>query len=84
MSQNITVINPILPSPVQNWTDLNKDGKRMEKVIKICFTEFKKKENPFDMRMSYVDRMIKATTTKQSLAITVLGVKKSLEDAKKR
>lgn len=84
MSQNTVQINPIEPTMKQNWTDLNKDGRRMEKIIKICYTEFKKTENPFDMRMSYVDRMIKATVTKQSLAITVLGVKKSLEDARKR
>lgn len=84
MSQITAQIDPILPTVKQNWTDLNKDGRRMEKVIKKCITEFSRKENTVDIRLAFLDRAIKATTTKQSLAITVLGVKKSLEDAKKR
>jgi hypothetical protein len=72
------------PQIKQNWTDLNRDGRRMDKVIRICMTEFKKKDNPFEMRMSYADRLIKATQTKEKLAITVLGVKAVLDEAKKR
>lgn len=85
MSLNtITELAPISPSLKQNWTDLNKDGRRMDKIIKICLKEFTKKENGHDLKLSYLDRLIKSTLAKEKLAITVLGVRAVLEEAKKR
>lgn len=84
MPQYTQEITPILPDLKQNWTDLNKDGRRMDKIIKKCMTEFSRKENSFDIRLAFVDRVIKATQTKERLAITVLGVRHVLEEAKKR
>jgi hypothetical protein len=65
--------------PPENWTDLNKDGKRMDRVIRACMTQFTKKENPHELKMVYLDRLLKATATKQKLAETVLGVKELLK-----
>jgi hypothetical protein len=84
MSLNTPQIAPILPTLKQNWTDLNKDGRRMDKIIRKCMTEFGRKENNHDTRLAYVDRVIKATQTKERLAMNVLGVKQALEEAKKR
>ena len=83
MSQNLSQINPIEPSLKQNWTDLNKDGRRMDKIIRKCMTEFTKKENNHDIKLAYLDRVIKATQTKEKLAITVLGVRDALINARK-
>jgi len=84
MSLNTPQLEPILPTLKQNWTDLNKDGRRMDKIIRKCMTEFGRKENNHELRMAYVDRVIKATGEKHKLAITVLGVKAVLGEAKKR
>lgn len=84
MSLNTVQINPIEPTLKQNWTDLNKDGRRMDQIIRLCMTQFKKKENPYEMKLAFLDRLIKATQTKEKLAITVLGVRAVLEEAKKR
>ena len=84
MSLNPPVIFTIPTDLKQNWTDLNKDGRRMDRIIRKCMSEFTSKTKGDDYKLAYLDRLLKATVTKQSLAITVLGVKKSLEDARKR
>jgi hypothetical protein len=85
MSLNPLVeLAPILPDLKQNWTDLNKDGRRMDQIIRKCMTEFKKEEDMYERRLAFLDRLLKATQTKERLAITVLGVRTVLEEAKKR
>ena len=83
MSLNPPQLAPILPDLKQNWTDLNKDGRRMDHVIRLCMTEFKRKESNTDTRLAYLDRVLKATVVKERLAITVLGVRQTLSDAKR-
>jgi hypothetical protein len=76
-------ITPIPPTLKQNWTDLNKDGRRMDQIIRLCMTQIKKKENDHDIILSYMDRLFRATGTKHKLALDVLGVKKILDEARK-
>lgn len=87
MSQNtpeLHTISKIPPSMKQNWTDLNKDGRRMDKIIKSCLTEYNKKDKEYEYRLAFLDRLLKCTTIKEKLARTVLGVDEVLAEAKKR
>jgi hypothetical protein len=59
------------------WSDLNKDGRRLEKIIKYCLTMMEK-EVVFEMKMAWLDRIIKATNTKVHIAEIVLGIKEIL------
>ena len=61
-----------------NWSDLNRDGRRLEAIIKDMDTKYWKSKD-FEMKFAYVDRMIKATHEKALLVDRVLGVKKLLK-----
>ena len=79
--------------PKENWTDLGIDGRKLKLIINECFTKaygkmrLKKgevrKEIPPDLFFAYVDRMCKCMLVKEKLAVTHLGVKQALQDAKK-
>ena len=60
------------------WSDLNKDGRRLEGIIKDMNTKYWHEEN-HDMQMAYLDRLLKATHEKVLIADRVLGVKKLLK-----
>ena len=64
-----------------DWSDLNRDGRRMETIIKLCFNHMKSEED-FDRKMGYLDRAIKATNQKVQIAEIVLGVKEVLRQKK--
>jgi len=79
-------INPIFPSTTQNWTDLNRDGKRLDKVIKICYKMILKSEErktDHAIILGYIAALNRTVHEKTSLVTTVLGVKQALEDYKK-
>jgi len=88
MSQKAIELTPILPSPKQDWTDLNKDGKKLNKVLNMCYTRItprKGKERLHDeLVLSYIAAICRLTHEKAALVQTVLGVKQAIEDAKKR
>lgn len=75
------------------WTDLNIDGRRLDTIIKQCYTKCqtpRKKRGaeglcrpdlPEDIKLAYMDRLIKATLAKHRLIETVLGVKQLLKEA---
>ena len=67
----------------QNWTDLNKDGRRLNRIIRQLETKIKNEAND-EMNLAYIDRIIKCTHEKSQLAQLVLGVKEVLNEAKKR
>ena len=64
-----------------DWSDLNRDGRRMETIIRLCFNHMKS-ENDFDRKMGYLDRVIKATNQKVQIVEIVLGVKEVLRQKK--
>jgi len=70
------------------WYDLNKDGKRLESIIKQMHTKMKQcdTDDPEQLSMyfAYADRLIRATGQKHSIAETVLNVKSFLAIAKKK
>lgn len=68
-----------------DWTDLNKDGRRMDAMIRKCekWGNRYAKENNADMYFAFMDRVLKATHTKAELAEIVLNVRKVLKFAKK-
>ena len=53
-----------------SWTNLNNDGRRLERIIKLCETNISKAmgDNPdqtdHDLVLAYIDRLVKATTQK--------------------
>lgn len=65
------------------WADLNRDGRRLERIIKQMDTK-QAKEIDATLRFGYIDRLIKATHTKVAIAETVLNVKSVLKEAKKK
>lgn len=68
-----------------DWTDLNRDGRRLEYIIRQCHKKAKNsliQEND-EMYFSYIDRVIKATNAKASLADTVLNIQKVIRFGKK-
>jgi hypothetical protein len=62
------------------WTNLNNDGRRLERIIKLCETNISKAmgDNPsqtdHDLVLAYIDRLVKATTQKTHVVDLVLGI----------
>ena len=63
-----------------SWADINKDGRRLERVIKMMETKAIEAEDK-DMQLAYVDRLIKATTAKVHIAEIVLNIKRLLAES---
>ncbi len=70
-----------------NWYDLNKDGKRLDFIIRTMIGRAKNLDldDPDDITLyfAYIDRVIKATHTKVGIAETVLQINQILQEAKK-
>ena len=70
-----------------SWFDLNKDGKRLERIIKQMETRMKlidvNDDEQVSLYLAYCDRLIRATATKVNIAETVLGIKAILSEARK-
>ena len=62
------------------WTNLNQDGRRLERIIKLCETNITKAmgnnslQTDHDLVLAYIDRLIKATTQKTHVVDLVLGI----------
>ena len=67
----------------QNWTDLNKDGRRLNRIIRQLESKIKNETND-ELKLAYIDRLIKCTHEKTQLVQIVLGVKEFLKKAKKK
>ena len=66
---------------VVSWTNLNADGRRLERIIKLCETMIKKylevKEGEkidHDIILAYIDRFIKTEAQKVKVVDLVLGI----------
>lgn len=64
------------------WSDLNKDGRRLEGTIKRLNTEFCKTKDPHLM-ISFSEAVVRTTKAKVEIARIVLGVDKILKEAEK-
>jgi len=76
------------------WSDLNRDGRRLERIIKDMHTKMYPTEEdkdgniinidiPTDLFFSYLDRLLKSTHEKVLIVDRVLAVKKILREADK-
>lgn len=64
------------------WADLNKDGRRLERIIRHMDRKQKNCTDP-ELQFAYIDRIIKATNSKVNIAEIVLNVKQTLKEAQK-
>jgi hypothetical protein len=89
-----TATNRVPESRKQNWTDLNMDGRKLTMIINDCFHKSygpmrlksgqKRPDIDPELYFAYVDRMIKAISTKEKLVRIVLGVDELIAEAKKK
>lgn len=72
--------------PSTNWADLNRDGRRLEGIIKMLNTKVhtisKNPNGDLNLMVSLAQTMVKFTHEKVIIAETVLGVKDIIKDIK--
>ena len=68
------------------WTNLNSDGRRLERIIKLCETNIGThlKSNNHDLALAYIDRLVRATTQKSHVVDLVLGISHLRKMAEKK
>ena len=63
---------------VVSWTNLNADGRRLERIIKLCETMISKalNEEPpnYDLVLAFIDRFNKTESQKVKVVDLVLGI----------
>jgi len=57
-----------------HWADLDTDGRRLERIIKICETKMKS-ETDDNIKLAYIDRIIKASGQKLQVTDMMYGIK---------
>ena len=60
-----------------SWLDLDKDGRRMERICKLCESHiamYMEQKNP-DLVLAFIDRLIKASHMKLQTQDLVIGLK---------
>jgi hypothetical protein len=71
---------------VKGWLDLDGDGRRIERIIKLCETRIatmiELKDN--DLILAYIDRLIKASNQKLAIQDMVIGFKQLRRLAEKQ
>ncbi len=64
-----------------SWADLNKDGRRLERIIKQMDTKMKLYP---DLELAYLDRLLKCTHEKREIVEIVFSVKKLVKKLEKK
>ncbi len=90
MSQLMQQNTPKQAKKRGDWTDLNRDGKRIEALIKQLNTRVNPKGNknnrpePLsdELKLAYIQTIIKLTHEKRGIVDTVLQVKELLKEFK--
>lgn len=90
MSQISTIMDKKAVRKRSDWTDLNQDGKRLERLIKMLDTRVnpsRKRKNvpeplPDEIKLAYIDRIVKLTHEKKAIVDMVLGVNTLLKEFK--
>jgi hypothetical protein len=69
-----------------SWTDLSADGRRLERIIKLCETKIATNSaaNNDDLTLAYIDRLIKASHQKERFADLILGISHLRKVAEKK
>jgi len=50
---------------------LEREGKEQEKIVRFCFTMIQKKDLDDELRLSYVDRLLKAEKRKSKIIMEI-------------
>ena len=66
----------------ENWADLYRDGRRLNRIIRILESKIKQEKND-EIKLACIDRLIKTTHEKVLIVNMVLGVQDILKEAKK-
>jgi len=67
-----------------SWSDIFIDGRRLEKTIRFCETMIFKQDIDEQLKLSYIDRMIKATRQKVEIVKIELDLEFLLGKGKQR
>lgn len=67
-----------------SWTNLNADGRRLERIIKLCETNIKNRDGDDKLVLAYIDRLIKATGQKAHIVDLVMGISHLRKIAEKK
>lgn len=69
-----------------SWTNLSSDGRRIERIIKLCETEIATAliERNHDLVLAYIDRLVKASHQKERFADLVMGISHLRKIAEKK
>ena len=65
------------------WTDLNVDGRRLENVIKWCYSMIYSEQPIPGDRLGYVDRLVKLTHEKREIIETIMNVRNVVKKLEK-
>jgi len=68
----------------ENWSDIYRDGIRLEKIIKFCGTMIFKKDIDEQLKLSYIDRMIKSIHQKLEIAKIRFDIEGIVKSYKKK
>jgi len=76
-------------SRFNSWTNLSQDGRRIERIIKLCETMIEKElilneKKDHDIILAYIDRLIKAKAVKIKITDLVLGISHTRKLVEKR
>lgn len=66
-----------------DWTDLNRDGRRLETLIKMCNSHVHS-ELDHARKLGYLDRLIKLTHQKKEIVEIIMGLKGMLTKLEKQ
>ncbi len=64
-----------------NWADLNRDGRRLERIIKHMETKYK--NNP-GLELAYINTLVKLTHEKREIVELVMSVKMLVKKLEKQ
>lgn len=90
MSQTSDLMQHKATKSRSDWTDLNRDGKRLDRLIKMLETKVnpsKRRKNipeplPIEVQLACIQTLIRLTHEKRGIVDTVLGVNQLLKEFK--
>ena len=66
-----------------SWADLSRDGRRLERIIKLMETKMSVPLIETSLWFAYLDRLLKCEHEKAYMAEIVLGIRRVLRKAEK-
>ena len=63
----------------KSWSNLYQDGRRLERIIKLCETNALNDKLDTELKLAYIDRLVKTTHEKVEILKVVTAVDKLLK-----